>query len=722
MEKIYTVSGMSCANCALNIEKNLAKQPGVSLAAVNFASEKVTINFDEAQTSEKRLVQVIDNLGYKVIGATKLSHPEHKISELNHLKWLVFVSTLLSTPLILGMLAAVGGLHITFLHAPLTQLLLATPIQFIIGWRFYRNAYHSLKAKALGMDVLVSLGTSAAYFLSVYNGFIADPPQALYFEASALIITLVLTGKYLEALAKGRTSLALTKLIGLKPKTARVVKDGQEQDVSIDDVQVGDIIIVRPGEKIPVDALILSGNSALDESMINGESLPVDKAAGDTVIGSTLNKFGSLTLRATQVGADTVLSHIIKIVEEAQGSKAPIQKLADKTAGIFVPTVLAIATITFLVWTLSFGNLTIGIINAISVLVIACPCALGLATPTALMVGVGIGAQNGILIKNGQSLELANNLDTLVLDKTGTLTKGEPTLTDIICLDTTIPKSEILRLAGIAEKRSEHPLAQAILKAAQVEFAILEDPTDFTALPGLGITAIVEQKAIQIGTRKLMESLQISVHNTLTTIGILEDEGKTVALLAVNQKLVGLLAIADTLKENAAATIHEFKKMGLTIYMLTGDNQRTAKAIALQAGIENVIAEVLPAQKAKTIETLKQDGHKVAMVGDGINDAPALVTADIGIALGTGTDIAIESADITIMAGDLHKIITALKLSKKTLNKIKQNLFLSFIYNIIGIPFAALGLLSPIIAGGAMALSSISVVSNSLSLSRIKKF
>jgi Cu+-exporting ATPase len=636
------------------------------------------------------------------------------------------------------MFASMLKIHsLSFLHLPLVQLALATPVQFVIGYRFYKNAFHSLRAGSPGMDVLVALGTSASYFFSVYNGFFSRPGismtmgdmtpamQAsvgmpdLYFEASAIIITLVLLGKMLEAVAKGRTSEAIKRLIGLQPKTARVMRGGEEVDIPIAEVLVGDVVVVRPGEKIPVDGEVTEGNSAVDESMITGESIPVEKNPGGAVIGATINKFGAFRFRATKVGKDTVLSQIIRVVEEAQGSKAPIQKLADKVAGIFIPAVLGVAALTFLVWLVAFGNLPMGLISAVAVLVIACPCAMGLATPTAIMVGTGKGAENGILIRSGESLEIAHKLEAVVLDKTGTITRGEPSLTDFVSVNG-LAREELLRLAGKAEKKSEHPLGVAVYEAARKELGELEDPEGFEALPGKGVRAKVGERSVLVGTRAFLSDMGIPVDTVEGSIRKLEEEGKTVMLLAVGHEVEGLLAVADRIKESSRSAVERLKRMGLEVSMITGDNRRTAQAIAAQVGIERVMSEVLPEKKAEAVRELKAEGKVVAMVGDGINDAPALATADIGMAMGTGTDVAIESADITLMNGDLMSVPAAIQLSQKTMRKIRQNLFWAFFYNTVGIPFAALGMLSPIIAGAAMAFSSVSVVSNSLSLKRFK--
>jgi Cu+-exporting ATPase len=572
------------------------------------------------------------------------------------------------------------------------------------------------------------MGTSAAYFYSLYNVFFQElmPGMAmkdLYFEAAAVIITLVLLGKYLEAVAKGKTSEDIKKLMGLQAKTARVLRNGQEADIPVEEVEVGDIVIVRPGEKVPVDGIILEGNSALDESMLTGESLPVEKKAGDMVIGATINKYGTFKFRATKIGKDTALSQIIKMVEDAQGSKAPIQKIADQVSGVFVPVVILIALVTFFIqyFVIGQGNdLTHALVSAVSVLVIACPCALGLATPTAIMVGTGKGAEKGILIKGGEHLEMAYKINAVILDKTGTITKGQPEVTDIISIEDDMESQEILKIAATAEKNSEHPLGLAIYKKGKADIGAIPDPEKFEAIPGRGVSAVINGSTVYLGTRKLMIENNIPTDAVESIVSRLEEEFNTAMLMAVNYVLRGIIAVADTVKESSREAIDELQKMGIKVYMITGDNKRTAQAIAKLVGIDNVLAEVLPEKKAEEVEKLKKAGMIVAMVGDGINDAPALAVSDVGMAIGTGTDVAMEAADITLMRGDLRSIPMAIKLSRKTMNKIKQNLFWAFIYNIIGIPFAALGLLNPVIAGGAMAFSSVSVVTNSLSLKRAK--
>lgn len=722
------ISGMSCAACSAKIERKLGKTEGVIKASVNLATEKANIQYDPSKIKASDIIKIIEFLGYKAKKAQEMAadrEKEQREKEIKRLRFELIASAILSSPLILAMVAMLLHIDIAFLHNEYFQLAVATPVQFVIGFRFYRNAFHALKAKSANMDVLISLGTSAAYFFSIYNAFFVPHGEGmmkeLYFEAAAVIITLILLGKYLEAVAKGKTSEAIKKLMGLQAKTARVIRNGVEEDVSIEDVVVGDIVVVRPGEKVPCDGKVLEGNSSVDESMLTGESLPVEKKVGDIVIGATINKFGTFKFEASKVGKDTALSQIIKMVEDAQGSKAPIQKIADRVSGIFVPAVVGIAVLTFLIWYLVVDDFTSAMISAVSVLVIACPCALGLATPTAIMVGTGKGAENGILIKGGEHLETAYKLNSIVLDKTGTITKGEPEVTDVVILGS-MSKDEIMKLSAISEKSSEHPLGVAIYEKGKSVYGNLSDPDRFEAIPGRGIKSVIGNNEIYIGTRKLMAQIGLDTTDIEATIAKLEDEGKTAMIMSVNNKIEAIIAVADTVKEHSKEAIEELQKMGIEVYMITGDNKRTADAIAKQVGIKNVLAEVLPENKAEEVEKLKRQGKVVGMVGDGINDAPALATADIGMAIGTGTDVAIEAADITLMRGDLRSIPTAIRLSKKTMSKIKQNLFWAFIYNIVGIPFAALGYLSPVLAGGAMAFSSVSVVTNSLSLKRFKVY
>jgi len=612
--------------------------------------------------------------------------------------------------------------------------LLATPVQFWIGWQFYKGAWGAFKHHNADMNTLIAVGTSAAYLYSVaatlFPSFFLSGgiKPAVYFDTSAIIIVLILLGRLLEARAKGQTSEAIKKLMGLQPKTARVVRNGEELDIAVEEVVVGDEIIVRPGEKIPVDGVIIEGKSAVDESMITGESMPVRKEPGQEVIGATINKTGSFKFKATKVGKDTALAQIIKLVQEAQGSKAPIQRLADVIAGYFVPIVMSIAILTFIVW-FNFGPtpaLTFALLNFVAVMIIACPCALGLATPTAVMVGTGKGAENGILIKGGESLETAHKLDTIVFDKTGTLTKGEPEVTDIIIFNS-FSQAEILKLIASTERLSEHPLGEAIIKkAAQEEISLLE-PQNFKAIEGKGVKAKVSGVEVLVGNKKLMVEEMVDTSSLDSKEEILAQQGKTPIFVALNKKLAALVAVADSLKENSLQAVKKLKELSLEVVMLTGDNRKTAEAIAHQAGIDRVIPEVLPEDKVLEIKKLQSEGKRVAMVGDGINDAPALAQADVGIAIGSGTDVAMEASDITLIKDDLMGVAKAIDLSKKTIKIIKQNLFWAFAYNTAGIPIAAgllypfLGiLLNPIFASAAMAFSSVSVVSNSLRLRRFK--
>ncbi len=723
---VLNITGMTCAACSARIEKKLGRLDGVSSANVNLTTEKATVEYNPAEIKVSEMINAVKALGYGADRAEEVTadrEKEQREKEIKTLKTTLASSIILSSPLLLAMILSILGIDVPFLHNAYFQLIIATPIQFVIGSRFYKHAYYALRSGSANMDVLISMGTSAAYFFSLYNVFFEPARMGgmkdLYFEAAAVIITLILLGKYFEAVAKGKTSEAIKKLMGLQAKTARILRNGIEEDIPIEEVEVGDVVVVRPGEKIPVDGKVLEGASSIDESMLTGESLPVEKKPGDQCIGATINKFGTFRFEATKVGKDTALSQIVKMVEDAQGSKAPIQKIADKVSGIFVPVVIGIALLTFLIWLLVTGDFTKAIVSAVAVLVIACPCALGLATPTAIMVGTGKGAENGILIKGGEHLETAYKLNAVVLDKTGTITKGQPEVTDIIALGT-MDRNEILRLAAISEKSSEHPLGVAIYENGKKEFGTLRDPESFEAIPGRGIKAVIENRTYYVGTRKLMIERNMDVGSIEHLLVKLEDDGKTAMLMAVDNKLEAIVAVADTLKENSREAIEDLQSMGIEVYMITGDNKRTANAIAKQVGITNVMAEVLPENKAQEVEKLKSSGKVVAMVGDGINDAPALATADIGMAIGTGTDVAIEAADITLMRGDLRTIPAAIRLSRITMRKIKQNLFWAFFYNIIGIPFAALGFLNPMIAGGAMAFSSVSVVSNSLSLKRFK--
>ncbi len=722
----FKVSGMSCAACATRIEKALKKLPGVYNATVNFAAEKVAIEYNAGELTINQVQEKVKKLGYEAHNISDASEVDRekriRHEEIRGQWFRLVLSAVLSLPLLFSMvLHSLDIMRGTaeILMNPYVQFVLATPVQFISGWPFYRGAYAALKNGSANMDVLVAMGTSAAYFFSIAN-MVRDNPH-LYFETSAILITLIILGKLLEATAKGRTSEAIKALMGLQAKTARVIRDGQENDLPIEEVLVGDVIVVRPGEKVPVDGIIIEGTSTLDESMLTGESIPVDKKVGDQVIGATINKFGAFKFQATKVGKDTALAQIVRIVEEAQGSKAPIQRFADVVSGYFVPIVVSLAILTFMGWyfILAPGDFTRALINFTAVMVIACPCALGLATPTSIMVGTGKGAENGILIKGAEHLENAHRLTTIVLDKTGTITKGQPEVTDIVTL-ASLSEQEILTLAAAAEKNSEHPLAQAIVKRGQEQGLTIAVTEKFAAIPGHGVDTIINGKQILVGTRKLMRENNIQIEDIMSEVERLEQQGKTVMLMAVEKQMVGLIAVADTIKENSADAVAELQKLGIEVWMITGDNERAAKAIAVSIGINNVLAEVLPEHKAEKVAALKKEGKVVAMVGDGINDAPALAIADVGFAIGTGTDVAIEAADITLMRGDLNGLVAAIKLSKATMRNIKQNLFWALIYNSIGIPVAASGYLSPVLAGGAMAFSSVSVVLNALRLKRFQ--
>ena len=718
VREILLVEGMTCAACSTRIEKVLGKVEGVVKANVNLSSNKATVEFPSGAVDEASLIAAVEKAGYKaqVMRDTDLDRErEMREKEMKSLKTSLIISTILTLPLMTAMLLHIAG-QMSILDNGYLQWALATPVQFIIGYRFYKGAYHSVRGGGANMDVLIALGTSAAYFYSIYNLFAGV--HEYYFEVAAVIITLIILGKLFESIAKGKTSEAIKKLMGLQPKTARVIRDGIEMDIAIETLVIGDVIVVRPGEKVPVDGVLVEGSSSLDESMITGESIPVDKKEGDQVIGATINKFGSFKFKATKIGKDTVLSQIIRLVEDAQGSKAPVQKLADKISGIFVPVVLVIALVTFLIFYF-MGDFNTGLINAVAILVIACPCALGLATPTAIMVGTGKGAENGILIKSGEHLENTHKMDTIIFDKTGTITKGEPDVTDIEALNG-FSEDELLRIAGSVEKTSEHPLGQAIVGYAEKQLVMLKEAESFAAVPGKGLKAKFEDKDILIGNRKLMNESSVDISGVEDKISSLEKQGKTAMLVAVDGILAGIIAVADQIKETSLQAIKKLQSMGLQVYMITGDNERTAKAIASQVGIDNILADVLPEHKALKVEELKAAGKHVGMVGDGINDAPALAAADVGFAIGTGTDVAMEAADITLMRGDLYGVVTAIRLSHKTMKTIKQNLFWAFFYNTIGIPFAALGFLNPMIAGAAMAFSSVSVVTNSLRLRSFK--
>lgn len=727
----FTVSGMTCAACANRVEKRLNKLEGVNGATVNFALESATVDFNPDEINVNEMKSAITKLGYKleVKSDEQDESTDHRLQEIERQKKKFIISFILSFPLLWAMVSHFSFTSFIYLPDmlmnPWVQLALATPVQFIIGGQFYVGAYKALRNKSANMDVLVALGTSAAYFYSVYLSIqsigSSEHMTDLYFETSAVLITLIILGKLFEAKAKGRSSEAIKKLIGLQAKTATVMRDGTEMKILIEEVVAGDIVYVKPGEKIPVDGEIVEGKSAIDESMLTGESIPVDKTIGDVVIGSTMNKNGFLKVKATKVGRDTALAQIIKVVEEAQGSKAPIQRVADQISGIFVPVVVVIAIITFAVWMIFVtpGDFGGALEKMIAVLVIACPCALGLATPTSIMAGSGRSAEYGILFKGGEHLEATHRLDTVILDKTGTVTNGKPVLTDVIVADG-FNEEEILRLVGAAEKNSEHPLAEAIVEGIKEKKIDIPSSETFQAIPGFGIESVVEGKQLLIGTRRLMKKFNIDIEEVSKSMEELEREGKTAMLIAINKEYAGIVAVADTVKDTSKAAITRLKKMGLDVVMITGDNTQTAQAIAGQVGIEHVIAEVLPEGKAEEVKKLQAQGKKVAMVGDGINDAPALATADIGMAIGTGTDVAMEAADITLIRGDLNSIADAIFMSKMTIRNIKQNLFWALAYNGLGIPIAAFGFLAPWVAGAAMAFSSVSVVLNALRLQRVK--
>ena len=719
----FKLGGMSCAACAARIEKKLKATPGVIKAVVNLTAEKAVVHYSAASVSPAQLKKIIEALGFQAhdmaVDRELDREKAAREAEIRRQRFWLTVSAVLSIPFLVMMLLEFMGSHIMMeIMGPYVQLALATPIQFGAGWQFYRGAYIALRNRSANMDVLVALGTSAAYFFSLAN--LRQPGMHLYFETSAVLITLILLGKLLEASAKGKTSEAIKKLMGLQAKTARVIRREEETDIPVEEVVPGDIVVVRPGERIPVDGILLEGHAVIDESMLTGESLPVEKKNGDEVVGATINKLGTFRFKATRVGRETALAQIIGIVEEAQGSKAPIQRFADVVSGYFVPVVVGLAILTFLAWyfVLDAGNFARALINFTAVLVIACPCALGLATPTSIMVGTGKGAQHGILIKGGEHLENAHSINTVVLDKTGTITKGQPEVTDVLPFAAQ-SEQELVQLAAAAEKGSEHPLGQAIVQLAKTRQLTVAEPETFQAIPGQGVEVTLQGRRVLIGTRKLMRENNIAIEQVLTQAETLEEQGKTAMFLALEQELAGIIAVADTVKEHSAEAIADLAAMGIEVWMITGDNSRTAHSIARQVGVEHVLAEVLPEHKAEQVAALKQQGKIVAMVGDGINDAPALATADVGIAIGTGTDVAMEAASITLIRGDLRGIPAAIRLSRGTMRNIKQNLFWALAYNTLGIPVAAAGFLSPVVAGAAMAFSSVSVVTNAL---RLRKF
>lgn len=712
------VEGMTCQSCVTVVERGLNKLEGVQSAVVNLATEKATVGYDESVLNEDQIIQQIIKRGYKaslVKGKTNIDkESKRKIDEINHLKKLFFISAIFAVPAFIISMILSMWLKIEIPFEGYVLWALATPVQFFIGAQFYKGMWSALKNKSANMDTLVAIGTSAAYFYSVYAVLTNSSMQ--YFEASAILITLVIMGKLLEAIAKGKTSEAINKLMNLSPKIATVIRNGHEIKIPIDDVVINDVIIVRPGEKIPVDGVIIDGDSSVDESMVTGESMPVEKIKGDKVIGATINKTGSFQFKAEKIGANTTLSRIIKLIEDAQGKKAPIQRFADIVSAYFVPIVMFVAGITFLLWFYGFGKeFSFALIAAVSVLVIACPCSLGLATPTAIMVGTGKGAKQGILIKGGDALETAHKINSVVFDKTGTITNGVPEVTDLVSFSD-VSNDYLLEIVASIEQSSEHPLAESIVKYAKSKNSVLKKVTNFKAIPGYGVSAKFGKEEYYFGNEKLMKKLNILLENKLVNqIHALENEGKTVMILSNNSSIKGIIAVADTIKETSKEAVRQLQAMKIFVYMITGDNERTAKAIAKQAGINHVFASVLPEDKAKHVKELQKKG-RVAMVGDGINDSPALAQADIGIAMGSGTDVAMETGNIVLMRNDLLDVPRAIKLSKITMSKIRQNLFWALVYNTAGIPIAAIGLLNPMIAGGAMALSSVSVVTNSLLL------
>jgi P-type Cu+ transporter len=736
------LEGMNCASCARQIEEAIQSVAGVSQCQVNFGAEQATVQYDSQQTNLGKIQQAVSDAGYTARPLQEMAslleevdtEKAGRLREERDLKRKVWLGGVISTILVLGSLPMMTGIHIAFipawLHNVWFQAILTAPVQFWCGRNFYINAWKALKRHAATMDTLIGLGTSAAY---LYSLCVTLFPQLLssqgltlgvYYEVAATVITLILLGRLLENRAKGETSAAIRKLMNLQSRTARLIREGQAVDVPIAEVQLGDVILVRPGEQIPVDGEVVVGSSSVDEAMVTGESVLVKKQAGDEVIGATLNKTGSFQFRATRVGKDTFLAQVIRLVQQAQGSKAPIQRLADQVTGWFVPIVIAIALLTFMLWFLVMGNVTLATITMVEVLIIACPCALGLATPTSIMVGTGKGAEHGILIKGAESLELAHKLRCIVLDKTGTLTQGKPTVTDFV---TTQPPGrselDLLRLIASVERNSEHPLAEAVVNYAQSQQVELLPSQNFAAIPGSGVKGDVSGQVIHIGTQRWLNELGISTEALQTARDRLEQLGKTVIWLAVNGQTQGIIGIADALKPSSRVVVQALQRLGLEVVMLTGDNRQTAETIAHEVGIQRVLAEVRPDQKADTIQLIQAEGKIVAMVGDGINDAPALAQADVGFAIGTGTDVAIAASDITLISGDLQGIVTAIQLSRATMKNIRQNLFFAFIYNIAGIPIAAgilfplFGwLLSPVIAGAAMAFSSVSVVTNALRL------
>ena len=739
--KTFNIEGMTCASCVRAVERVTSKLDGVSSANVNLATEKLSISYEPSKLRVSDIKNAIEKAGYKAVEeeAAIDTDKDSKLKEQKSL-WIRFIVSLVATvPLLYISMGHMVGLPLPEFIDPMMnpaafatlQLLLTIPV-VAVGYRYYIVGFRTLLKGSPNMDSLIAIGTGAAVLYGIFALFQiirGDSSYAmeLYFESAAVILTLITLGKYFETVSKGKTSEAIKKLMGLAPKTATTIKDDREIEVPIDEVEVGDIIVVKPGEKMPVDGIVVSGITSVDESMLTGESIPVEKHSGDNVIGASINKNGSIHYKATRVGKDTALAQIIKLVEDAQGSKAPIAKLADIISGYFVPIVMILSILSGLAWFFIGGeSATFALTIFISVLVIACPCALGLATPTAIMVGTGKGAENGVLIKSGEALETTHVIDTVVLDKTGTITEGKPKVTDIITAEN-ITEEKLLMLSASAEKGSEHPLGEAIVEYAEKRGIQTEKASDFKAIPGYGIEVIIEGKPMLLGNRKLMVERNISLVSFEDSSDRLANEGKTPMYIAIDDKLAGIVAVADTVKETSKRAVEGLHNMGISVAMITGDNERTAQAIAKQVGIDRVMSEVLPEDKANEIKKLQSEGKKVAMVGDGINDAPALAQADIGIAIGSGTDVAMESADIVLMRSDLMDVPTAIQLSRSTIRNIKQNLFWAFAYNTIGIP-VAMGilhlfggpLLNPMIAGAAMSLSSVSVVTNALRLKRFK--